>query len=94
MELRHKSIKRYSSKNMKNNHYSMLRIVTSLKAQDQIKLRIAGFFFPEVSSLKRLIRFSCSRFLLGLPNQSTSCAPHLSIFLPRLKLQSPFLIVL
>ena len=52
MELRHKSIKSYSSKKKKEEQtFSMLKIVPSLNAQDQAKLRTAGFFFPEVSSL-------------------------------------------
>ena len=32
----------------------MLKIVLSLNAQDQAKLRTAGFFFPKVSSLTKL----------------------------------------
>ena len=54
MELRHKSIKSYSSKKKKKEEeqtFSMLKIVLSLNAQDQAKLRTAGFFFPKVSSL-------------------------------------------
>ena len=55
MELRHKSIKSYSSKKKKEEEeektFSTLKIVPSLNAQDQAKLRTAEFFFPEVSSL-------------------------------------------
>lgn len=54
--------------NMKNKHYSMLRIVLSFNFQDQVKLRMTWFFFPEVSSLRKLMRFSCNRLLLGLPS--------------------------
>lgn len=81
MELRHKSIESCSNKKyMKNKHYSMLRIVPSLDAQDQVKLRIARFLFPEVRfSLRRLTGFSCNRFLLDSATYPQA-APHTSLY--------------